>query len=240
MHSVALGKSVLSDARFGRLLDATGWGRAQAVGVLVLLWWHTRDRAVGRTPSRETVLGVLPFPRELSDAALKALADSGYVVDDGVACTIVDNAAYFDASDKMSEAGKRGGYPKHKPVTAKKPRAKRAKSAPSTSTETWAAYRQAFVERYGAEPVRNERVNSQLAHLVHRIGKDDSVALARFYVQHDSSYYLRKQHAVSDLVHNCEQLVVQMRQGRPLNDHEVRAQGDAGRMAAQLHRLGVG
>lgn len=237
---VALGKSVLSDARFGRLMDATGWGRAQAVGVLVLLWWYTRDRALGREPTRETVLGLLPLPRELREQALAALQDSGYVVDNGASCVVVDNAAYFDASDKMSAGGKRGGYPKHKPVAVKKPRAKRVAKVPSAASEAWEAYRSAFYARHGAEPVRNARVNAQLAQLVHRIGKDDATALCRFFVSHDSAYFLRKQHAVSDMLHNCEQLVVQMRQGRPLNDHEVRAQGDAGRMAAQLHRLGVG
>lgn len=238
MYRVALGKAVLSDARFGRLMDATGWGRAQTVGVLMLLWWHTRDRSVGRQPSKDVVLRALPFSRQERDGALMALEDAGYVQVMGEVVHVLDNDAYFDASDKMSEAGKRGGYPKHKPAASKKPRTNKPKPVPSAASEVWAAYAAAYAQRYGTEPVRNARVNAQLAQLVHRVGKEESQELARFFVAHDSAFYVRRQHAVGDMLHQCESLVTQMRRGQPFTEHQERAHGEAGRMAAQLQRLG--
>lgn len=242
MQQLCINRSVLNDARFARLMDVTGWGRAEAAGVLVLLWAHTRDRTTSRRPSETTLLAALPFGRERAEAALRHLAEAGYLQQLGGEYTVVDNEAYFAAADKMSEAGKRGGYPAHKTKTVPKKRAPRVKvvKPPSDPSLVWARYREAYVARYATDPVRNARVNGQLADLVRRVGVDDALGLAAFFLSSDNNWFVRNQHSVGDMLKNCEGLVVQMRRGQAYTEHQGRAQSDAGALRAQMERLAGG
>lgn len=242
MQQLCINRSVLSDARFARLMDASGWSRAEATGVLVLLWAHTRERAVARKPTRTTLLGALPFGRERAEAALAHLIDAGYVVQHDDAHVVVDNEAYFTAADKMSEAGKRGGYPAHKTKAVPKKRAPRVKvvKPPSDTAQVWSQYHSSYVARYATDPVRNARVNGQIADLVRRVGVADAVALAAFFLSSSNSWFVRNQHSVGDMLKNCEGLVVQMRRGQAYTEHQGRAESDAGALRAQLERLAGG
>ena len=242
MQQLCINRSVLSDARFARLMDATGWSRAEAAGVLVLLWAHTRARTTSRRPTLTMLLGALPFGRERAEDALRHLAEAGYVARDADDYVVVDNEPYFAASDKMSEAGRRGGYPAHKAKAEPKKRVPRVKvvKPPSDTTQVWDRYRQAYVARYATDPVRNARVNGQIADLVRRVGRDDAVALAAFFLSSSNSWFVRNQHSVGDMLKNCEGLVVQMRRGQAYTEHQERAESDAGALRAQMERLAGG
>src|SRR5699024_5586194 len=56
-----------------------------------------------------------------------------------------------------------GAEPPEKPAKVKR-------AAPA-SRETWNAYAAAYFDRYGVEPVRNARVNAQIAQFVQRVGQ---------------------------------------------------------------------
>ncbi len=86
-----------------------------------------------------------------------------------------------------------------KPAKQSKP-----KTAP-VSSAAWDAYSQAYLLRYGAEPVRNAKVNGQLANLVARLG-DEAPDVARFFVGHSSAFYVRGMHAVDALLKDAEKL----------------------------------
>jgi hypothetical protein len=77
---------------------------------------------------------------------------------------------------------------------------------PSPSVLVWQAYAQAYLTRYGVEPVRNAKVNGQLAALVGRLGADDAPQVAAFYLRHDRRQYQAVGHAVGLLLRDAEQL----------------------------------
>lgn len=74
------------------------------------------------------------------------------------------------------------------------------------NAETWKAYSDAFFARYETEPVRNAKVNGQIAQLVARLGADEAPQVARFYLGHNDAYYVRKAHSIDCLLADAEKL----------------------------------
>lgn len=71
--------------------------------------------------------------------------------------------------------------------------------------ETWGAYRDAYTQRYGAAPVRNAKMSSQIKQLVIRIGQQDAPGVARFFVERvNDRFVLQSFHAVGLLLTNAE------------------------------------
>lgn len=98
-----------------------------------------------------------------------------------------------------------------------KPRPRRTRSGEATPTAfVWEAYRDAYLDRYGVEPVRNATVNGQLASMVARIGADEAPSVAAFYVAHNLAFYVRCSHAVGPLVRDCEGLRTQWARGKQI------------------------
>lgn len=75
-----------------------------------------------------------------------------------------------------------------------------------STAPTWEAYRQSYCERYGVDPVRNATVNGQLAHLVRRLGEEESPEVARYYLGLDTPLYHREGHSVGMLLKHAEHL----------------------------------
>lgn len=94
---------------------------------------------------------------------------------------------------------------------ARRPKAEKPESA---SGSTWAAYAKAYLDRYGAEPVRNAKVNGQLASFVARIGAEEAPGVARFFVGHQGAFYVRGMHAVDALLKDAEKLRTEWATGR--------------------------
>ena len=74
------------------------------------------------------------------------------------------------------------------------------------SGAVWIAYANAYRERYHVDPVRNRKVNSQLAQLVQRLGVQDAAHVAQWYVSSDEIFYVRVGHAVGVLLKDAEKL----------------------------------
>ena len=88
------------------------------------------------------------------------------------------------------------------------PRATRAPvaSRPAIGAETWARYENAYASKYGVSPVRNSKVNSQLAQLVARLGPTEAPDVAAYYVTHRHSLYVSAKHCVDLLLRDAEKL----------------------------------
>lgn len=91
----------------------------------------------------------------------------------------------------------------------------------SATSATWTAYESAFLDRYGTEPVRNAKVNGMLANLVKRIGEEDAPHVARYYVGHNDSFYVRRMHSVDMLLNSCESLHAQWKTGREITHRKA-------------------
>jgi hypothetical protein len=106
------------------------------------------------------------------------------------------------------------------PAASPRPSKPVAPSAP-----TWEAYASAYQDRYGVEPVRNAKVNSQLALFVGRLGAEEAPAVARFFVGHQSAFYVRGMHPVEHLLKDAEKLRTEWATGRRVTSTQA-AQAD--------------
>lgn len=77
--------------------------------------------------------------------------------------------------------------------------AKRKTTNPDNA-KTWEAYRQAYLQRYGVEPIRNAQSNALIANLVKLVGGAEAPQLAWFYVWHNKGWYVQNRHALKHLI----------------------------------------
>ena len=108
------------------------------------------------------------------------------------------------------------------PSAAAARRGAKKSGAEPESAETWSAYKTAYFNRYQVEPIRNASVNSQLAMLVRRIGREAAPAVAAFYVASNHQFYVAKMHAVGPLVRDCEAIHTQWVRQSPMTAAKAR------------------
>ncbi|MDF3864227.1 helix-turn-helix domain-containing protein, partial [Pseudomonas denitrificans (nom. rej.)] len=68
----------------------------------------------------------------------------------------------------------------------------------------WAAYAAAYRNRYGTDPVRNGKVNTQVRDLLKRLGADEAPAVAAFFVTINDAYLTRNCHDLGSLLAKAE------------------------------------
>lgn len=152
--------------------------------------------------NRETA-SVLPDPAKKSTGSNK-LPPREARVDDASGTRLVHAQGEGEGEGKGKGKGREGED------IAPTPRGAAAPKAPSA--ETWDAYARAYERRYSATPVRNVKVNGQLANLVSRLGSE-APSVAEFYVGHDDPFYVRQMHSADYLVRDAEKLRTQWATG---------------------------
>lgn len=70
----------------------------------------------------------------------------------------------------------------------------------------WEAYRDAYLHRYGVEPLRNAKVNGQIAQFVRMVGAREAVHLAAFYVAHNGGFFVQRRHDFGLLLQSAQQI----------------------------------
>lgn len=110
----------------------------------------------------------------------------------------------------------------------------------SAAREVWDSYAHAYGLRYQAAPIRNAKVNAQLAQFCKRVPLDEAPAIAAFYVAHNNAYYVRRGHAVEGLLADAEKLRTEWATNRRVTETQARqadrtqANGDVwGRLIAE-------
>jgi hypothetical protein len=103
-------------------------------------------------------------------------------------------------------------------VKVLKPKAAKEKTPSQiANSNTWAAYANAYFDRYSVEPVRNAKVNGQVAQLVQRLGAEEAPNVAAFYVTINDSFFIRSSHEFGLLVARAEGIRTQWITGRQVN-----------------------
>jgi hypothetical protein len=102
---------------------------------------------------------------------------------------------------------------------------------------TWAAYSEAYRDRYSVDPIRNARVNSAIKSFVRRIGADESPLVARYYLSHSDAFYARKCHDVGNMLADSEKLRTEWATQRQVTGITARQQERTGTMRATLERI---
>ena len=92
-------------------------------------------------------------------------------------------------------------------------------------SDLWQAYSSAYSARYGVIPVRNAKVNSELAGLLKRIGHDEAPKVAAFYLTHARALYLSAKHPTNLLLRDAEGLRTEWATGRRVTETSAK-QGD--------------
>lgn len=100
----------------------------------------------------------------------------------------------------------------------------------------WLAFSDAYAKRYGVAPVRNASVNTCIANLVKRLG-DEAAPVAAFYLTHNDSFYIKKQHSAKQLLADCEGLRTQWKRGRKVTGLEARSAEQKDSVLEQIKRL---
>ena len=70
----------------------------------------------------------------------------------------------------------------------------------------WVAYRQAYLDRYGVEPLRNAKVNGQIAQFVRMVGASDAPHLAAYYLRHNNGFFVQRRHDFGLLLQSAQQI----------------------------------
>lgn len=101
---------------------------------------------------------------------------------------------------------------------------------------TWQAYSEAYRSRYGVDPVRNAKVNSQIKQLVQRIG-DDAPEVAAWYVSHPGAYYVSRGHGLGALLMDAEKLRTEHATGRIITAGKAKQSDRAGTTMAAVAEI---
>ena len=101
----------------------------------------------------------------------------------------------------------------------------------------WQSYSTAYLEKYGTEPVRNAKVNSQLLNFVKRVGLEEASHIIKFYFTHTNPFYSRGGHSVGTLLFDAEKLRTEWKTGNIISIAKDPIQQKEDAMIAQLQRL---
>lgn len=81
-------------------------------------------------------------------------------------------------------------------------------------------YADLIFTKYGKEPLRNKKVNSQCKQLGERLG-EDALEVLKFYVEHNEASYIRSHHAIGYLLGDAEALHMQWQRGKKVTRQDV-------------------
>jgi len=92
----------------------------------------------------------------------------------------------------------------------------------SACRETWKSYLEAYQQRYGIPPLRNQTVNSQVKQFVQRVGFQDAPLIAGWFTAHNATWYVRQGHTIGSLLRDAEKLRTEWATGRALTETSTR------------------
>lgn len=150
------------------------------------------------------------------------------------------------SSSSSSSLSSSGGIKKEKKDKKEKIAGAVQDIAPAVNgIATWEAYQDSYLRRYGVRPVRNQTVNSQLKHVVDRLGQEEAPLVAAFYLTHNKPLYVSARHATNLLVRDCEGLRTEWATGVKATTSEAKnlefkdnVVGQADRVLANIAKRG--
>lgn len=216
------------DGDFSRVLDAL-----TTRAFVVRYTCQGREFGVVRTFKRHQVINnreaesVLPAPPDGWDDSVGTLETSTRAPRVRDACTTRE--VHTQAEGKGREGKGRG---KERKGVCTPPRSESgALAKPSVSSLVWDSYSQAYRERYGADPTRNAKVNSQLKAFCGRVPHEDAAAVAATYVRSNNRRYVAAGHSVGCLLQDAEKLRTELLTGRQGTAHgAAKADRQTGRL----------
>ena len=121
-------------------------------------------------------------------------------------------------------------------AAARRPSKSKGEATPITNA-VWVAYAGAYRQRYGADPVRNRKVNGMLADFLDRVPMAEAPEIAAFYVGSEKGLYRSARHCVDLLLRDAEGLRTEWFTGRRVTEAEARQADQTSARVEQVHRL---
>lgn len=114
-----------------------------------------------------------------------------------------------ETNERTNIPGELIALPDSDQINDPKPRIKKTGNQ-SEGSEVWQSYSEAYFQRYGVQPVRNAKTNTNCADLAKRLGKSEAMRVVRFYLTHNDSWFVKRSHMISDCLSSAESLHTQM------------------------------
>lgn len=115
---------------------------------------------------------------------------------------------------------------------------KKQKSNPQDNKRVKQAYVDAYVARYGVQPVtQNAKFNSNVAKMVNLIGVEDAIKVVEFYLRHNDGFYLKTTHSFAICLRDCETLRTQMLRKKAITSNDVKNFEKADHFKSQIERI---
>ncbi len=101
------------------------------------------------------------------------------------------------------------------------------------------SYEAAYKKRYRVAKVpRNREINSQCKNLAEKLGKDDAVSVARWYVESNDPFYVRQKHTFGLLVRDAQKLWTEWQRGERVSTTNPKTAGNAAAIESWLSKSG--
>lgn len=99
------------------------------------------------------------------------------------------------------------------PQKSEKPSKLKIAKEPTDGSKVWEAYSMAYQQRMGVEPIRNAKQNAICGQLVQRLGLENAIKVAVFYLSHPDAFYMRNKYPLGLLLKDCEGLYTEFQRG---------------------------
>lgn len=130
----------------------------------------------------------------------KTAANTAKIITD---CETVENASNHITDDenavKTQENAENGDF--ELVAVDEKPKIRQPENEVLTPVQmVWQAYKQAYIHRYGIEPLRNAKIFGQIKNFVAMVGEKDAPHIVAYYVSHNRALYIQRGHDIGTLL----------------------------------------
>jgi len=127
----------------------------------------------------------------------------------------VDDHSHDPLSDGVNPPGQEKNHPALLANSPKPEKSKKEKPAGEVSdgSKVWTAYAMAYEQRMRVPPIRNAKQNALCSQLVQRLGVENAVKIAAFYLTHPNSFYMQNKYPLGLLVKDCEGIYTEFQRG---------------------------
>lgn len=95
-------------------------------------------------------------------------------------------------------------------------------TVPPDSAPTWISYANAYLARYGTDPIRDAKANACITAFIRRVGLKEAPAIAAWYLSHPAQPYSISHHSLTLLVRDAYALRTQWKTGHQLTQNQAR------------------
>lgn len=147
----------------------------------------------------------------------------------------------IDDTKKPQENAKNGDFQLSGDIVDEKPKPPLQKSEVLTPVQiTWQAYKNAYLTKYGVEPVRSKKIFGQIKNFVDTVGQDNAPKIVDFYVLNcNNSWYIQKGHDIGTLLTNVQAISRDWQRGMVTTSIDAKQAESSSFYAGQMARAAL-